>query len=303
MRFQMPACRRSRNDAGQGRRYSRAQLGRLLYLRHAGGIEVVQVEPGNTGVLGRRRSETSGRDLNVITHVAEPEVGQERGTERVVESSCQTLISHVGVAGETADRGIRGKGCAAEVRPEKSRAGASVLLKAIAAKYGRLGTHGVIRAHVKTVRVEDVAAGPEVVVEQRVTGSRRWAWQQGQQRLRLRRQTASRDYVTGKLRARRRGEWRGLPVREYQIAMGRVRSLVRIENVLAQIAQVAAAFRRSRNSVRGRSANVASLSLVVAKEEHFVLLDRATDSGAELIPIAFWHGSRFGERIPCEITV
>ena len=95
--------------------------------RQAGGEGVVQVQPGNAGVGGRRGAVVERQHVDVVAEEAEAEVGQQRARERVVDAVREALVLDVRDAAEADE-------LAPAAGAERGRAVAQELAAAVAAE-------------------------------------------------------------------------------------------------------------------------------------------------------------------------
>src|SRR5437879_1281610 len=71
--------------------------------RHPSGKGCVQIDAGNSRVLGRRGLQAVGDHVDLVAEKAEAEVGQQVGPHDVIESAGNAVVERGGLAGEGAD--------------------------------------------------------------------------------------------------------------------------------------------------------------------------------------------------------
>src|SRR3989475_6823004 len=67
---------------------------------HSRGVQVIDVQSGDTSVLGRCGTHSTWSCLDMVAHISEAEVGEQSWTERVIEARSKTLVSDIGGSGK-----------------------------------------------------------------------------------------------------------------------------------------------------------------------------------------------------------
>ena len=120
---------------------------------HAGGVEIIEVEAGDTGVLRGRGANAVGRNLHAVTEEAEAEIGKPRGSNGVIDSVGEALIAQAGDAGESRRAEV---GAAGEIA-ESAGSLLAVLLQAVAAEHVDFVGLVAVNADIERVAVHDAA--------------------------------------------------------------------------------------------------------------------------------------------------
>src|SRR6266404_5147310 len=103
---------------------------------HSRGVQVINVQSGDTSVLGRCGTHSTWSCLDMVAHISEAEVGEQGWTERVVKTTSEALVSNIGGSGELSAR-IGWKSGTAGNLPEEAWSGTEELLVAVPSKHLR----------------------------------------------------------------------------------------------------------------------------------------------------------------------
>ena len=122
--------------------------------------EIVEVQAGNPGVSRRIGVTATWIDVDAITKPAEPEVGQQARTERVIEPGRNALIAGPGDSGK---RRHFVEAAAARQLAENARRVHAVIREAVAAEHVRVSAEVVVPARVHEILVEPDGPGADVV--------------------------------------------------------------------------------------------------------------------------------------------
>ena len=229
---------------------------------------VSRFRPGIPASLAGSGIETVRHHVNLIAEEPKAEIGQQVRTHHVIEPGGDAVVERGGLAGERADAAAGIVSGAAGDAVDAGRIDSEVG-EAVSAEPVKLFGLVVIDAGVQGIVIELHRAGARVV--RLILGSghvrRRNQFQQvgrGLRRIRLGRNHRSRE-TASELPALRRSMGRRCP------SPSPLRSPV--------------AFGERRHAQQNAAACVAARALVIAKIEQLVLLDRAADRCAELIPL------------------
>src|SRR5438552_4609554 len=175
---------------------------------------------------------------------------------------------------------------APQVYAEETLTGALELLEAVAPEDIHFAGGNEIRAHIEAIRIEGVVAGAEKVIEEGCSPRSIWKRDLAEQSFGLRRQAICWYHVACELSSVRRCDVASCRKARYFVR-------TRIVDVLTQIAKVGSApsgdissFEGGRYTVRRCAANMAALTLVIAKNEELVLPNGSAKRTSELIPVA-----------------
>ena len=122
--------------------------------------EVIEVQPGDSGLSRRVGIAASRVDIDAITKPAESEIGQQIRTERVIESGGDALVASPRDAGKRRDFV---EPAAARELAEDARRVHAVIGQAVAAEHLRVSAEIVVPARVHEILVEPDRPGADVV--------------------------------------------------------------------------------------------------------------------------------------------